>query len=649
MTQDETSALRQRAKRYLAVRQTLDHGVMGPVSQGHRYFGFTRDGDWGVWYREWAPAAHVLSLIGDFNGWDRFRHPLLRGDGGIWSIFVPGNELCHGARVKVHILGSDGSARDRIPAYAQRVVQGPDHDFTAEVWLPPTYAWQNPAPVQRHALRIYEAHVGMGAEEERVGTFAEFTASVLPRIAHLGYNAVQLMAIQEHPYYGSFGYHVSSLFAVSSRFGTPEDLKALIDAAHGFGLRVFLDLVHSHAVKNLNEGLSLYDGEEAYFRGEHPTWDSMLFDYGRGEVRSFLLSNVRFWLEEIGFDGLRLDGVTSMLYHDHGLSRTFGSFDDYFGPGVNEDALIYLQLANDLAHELRPHATTIAEEVSGMPGTARPTAEGGLGFDYRLAMGVPDEWIKLLKEVKDEDWDLARLWHVLLDRRFDECHIGYAESHDQSLVGDQTIAFRLMGAAMYYDMERSRFPPAIDRGLALHKIIRLLTFALAGDAWLSFMGNEFGHPEWVDFPREGNGWSYFHARRQWSLADSPFLHYKSLEAFDAALMRLDEDYNLLSDSLIQQLRLDEGARVLAFRRGSLVFAVNLHPTESYPGFRLPVPDLADYRAILSTDEPVFSGHARAVGGTLYPIQSHPAFGRDQSVQIYLPSRTGIVLAPTKDE
>ena len=650
MAGEERTALAARAERYQSALQALGpDGVLGPVSQGHRFFGFTRglrDGGAGVWTREWAPGARAVSLVGDHNGWDRSRDPLTPGADGVWSGLLPEDRLGHGARVKLHVVGADGSALDRIPAYARRVVPDERGDFAAEVWLPEPFAWQSPAPEPQRSLRIYEAHVGMAREDGGVGTFAEFARDVLPRIAHLGYNAVQLMAVQEHPYYASFGYHVSSPFAVSSRFGTPDDLRRLVDAAHAMGLRLLLDLVHGHAVRNLNEGLDRLDGtDRLYFRGVHPAWDSMVYDYGRPEVRSYLLSNVRFWIEEFRLDGLRLDGVTSMLYRDHGLGRSAWTPGAYFGAGVDEDAVTYLQLANDLAHALRPDAATIAEDVSGMPGAARPAGEGGLGFDYRLAMGVPDEWIRLLKERRDEDWDLGALWRALLDRRHDERHVGYAESHDQALVGDQTLAFRLMGAAMYDGMERGRDDPAIDRGISLHKIIRLLTFGLAGDAWLSFMGNEFGHPEWVDFPREGNGWSGHHARRQWSLADSPFLRYGGLRAFDAALMRLDETYGVLSDPFIERLLLDEERRLLVYRRGPLVFAVNLHPSASYEGLRLPAPDREDYRTVLSGDDAAFEGHGRAVAGSWHPVQDVPAHGRAQSVQVYLPARSALVLAP----
>jgi 1,4-alpha-glucan branching enzyme len=458
--------------------------------------------------------------------------------------------------------------------------------------------------------------------------------------------------VMEHPYYGSFGYHVSSFFAVSSRFGLPEDLKELIDEAHGLGIRVLLDLVHSHAVKNTREGLNLLDGtDHQYFhappRGFHVAWDSMVFDYAKFEVLRFLLSNARYWLEEFRFDGFRYDGITSMLYLDHGLGKAFSGYEDYFGENVDEDALTYLRLGNLLVHRLRPEAVTIAEDVSGMPGMARPVAEGGLGFDYRLAMGIPDYWIKLVKEVKDEDWQLGALYGTMLHRRRDEKHVAYAESHDQALVGDQTLAFRLMGAAMYWDMARDKRNVVIDRGLALHKLMRLLTFALGGEAWLSFMGNEFGHPEWVDFPREGNQWSFQHARRQWSLAERDELRYAGLLAFDRALMALDERFGLLADPLIEQLALHEDTKQLVFRRGPLVFAFNLHPGASYEGLRIPVPEREDYRVVLDSDASAFEGFGRNRPDIIFPWQDVALYGREQSLQLYLPTRSALVLAPRR--
>jgi len=657
--------LRDRVERYKGTRAALESsgGLLGQITEGHHYFGFQRgakDGRAGLWYREWAPGARALSLVGDFNGWSRDADPLDRDVWGVWSRFFPdadyAGRLTHGSLLKVYIHGADDSRFDRIPAYIRRVVQDAEtKDFSAQLWMPPTpYTWEHASPTipSGEGLRIYEAHVGMAQEEPGVGSYEAFTRDILPRIAALGYNTVQLMAIQEHPYYGSFGYHVSSFYAPSSRFGTPEALKQLIDTAHGLGVRVLLDIVHSHAVKNLNEGLNRFDGTEyQYFhsggRGDHPAWDSKLFDYSKYEVRRFLLSNVRYWLEEFHFDGFRFDGVTSMLYLNHGF-QDFAGYDDYFGPNIDEDALLYLQLANDVAHAVRPDADTIAEDVSGMPGMARPGSEGGLGFDYRLAMGVPDLWIKILKERRDEDWPLGDLYGALLNRRWHEKHVGYAESHDQALVGDKTIAFWLMDQEMYWNMSYvGQGGPVIDRGIALHKLIRLITFALAGEAYLTFIGNEFGHPEWVDFPREGNNWSYEHARRQWSLVDDPLLRYGGLNAFDQAMLALDPHFHLLRDKLIEQLALHEDSRQVVFRRGPLVFAFNFHPSESYADLRIPVPDHEDYRIILNTDDRAFAGPGRgeASGAGFYPIQDVPMYGRNQSLQIYLPSRSAQVLAP----
>lgn len=651
--------LRERHRHYLAALSKInDGGGLDAISRGHHFFGFNRgekDGQSGVWYREWAPAAKQLALIGDFNGWDRNSHLMQRDRYGIWSLFLPDVEyagrLTHQSLVKVHMVSSTGEM-DRIPAYIRRVVQDPHtKGFMGQYWQPPlTFQWRNPAPARKGALRVYEAHVGMAVEEERVGTFQEFTAHVLPRIKDTGYNAVQLMAVQEHPYYGSFGYHVSNFYAASSRFGTPEDLKMLVDTAHGLGLTVIMDLVHSHAIKNLHEGLNRFDGSDyQYFhagpRGEHVAWDSLLFDYSKFEVLRFLLSNVRFWLEEYRFDGFRFDGVTSMIYLDHGLGLKVCAYDAYFGPNIDADAVSYLQLANEVAHGVRPGVLTIAEDVSGMVGMARPVREGGLGFDYRLAMGIPDYWIKVLKEKRDEDWNLSEIYHTLLNRRRAEKHVAYAESHDQALVGDKTLAFWLMDQEMYWKMNKADQSPVIDRGVALHKMIRLITFSLGGEAYLNFMGNEFGHPEWVDFPRQGNNWSYKYARRQWSLVDNPQLRYAALRDFDRALHRLDEDWNLLEDPFIEQLALHEPEKQLVFRRGPLVFVFNFHPNRSYSDWRIPVPDPCHYRLILNTDHPVFGGHGLVQEPIVYPRQNVPLYHRSQSIQLYLPARSAQVLAP----
>ena len=632
-------------------------GLLGPISTGHQYFGFNRGefhGKPGVWYREWAPNALQLRLIGDFNNWDRMGHPLVRDQFGVWGLFLPddkfGEKLVHDSKVKVHVV-TETTKMDRIPAYIRRVVQEDGGGFVGVYWNPSEpYQFRSQFPKLDGGLRVYESHVGMATEEGKVGSFNEFTDHVVPRIADLGYNAIQLMAVMEHPYYGSFGYHVSNFYAVSSRFGTPEDLKRLIDTAHAKGLVVLLDVVHSHAVKNTLEGLNLFDGTEyQYFhagpRGYHVAWDSMVFDYSKFEVQRFLLSNLRYWLEDYRFDGFRFDGVTSMIYLDHGLGKAFSSYDDYFSGNVDRDAVAYLQLANTLVHRVKSDAITVAEDVSGMVGIARKVEEGGIGFDYRLAMGVPDYWIKLLKERKDEQWNLADIFHTLMNRRFGEKHIGYAESHDQAMVGDKTIAFWLMDKDMYWNMNVDSQSLVIDRGIALHKMIRLITFSLAGEGYLNFMGNEFGHPEWIDFPREGNGYSYHYARRQWSLADNESLRYRGLREFDRAMNHLDIDWHLLTDSFIEQLYVHEENKQLIYRRGPLVFVFNFHPTNSYSDWRIPVPDPKDYKPILNSDDKRFGGHGLVAADVTYPKQDVPTAGRQQSVQIYIPARSVQVLAP----
>ena len=638
-------------------------GSLKDYASGHHYFGFRRDDrSQGWWFREWLPEADEVYLLGDFNGWQRRTLPLTKGPGGVWSIFLYdgdwGQGLRHGALYKILVHGANGW-HERIPAYARRVVQDErTKNFTAQFWHPDEpFDWGGDRfdIASLRTLYIYESHIGMALEEERVGTYAEFTAQVLPRIKADGYNAVQLMAIAEHPYYGSFGYHVSSFFAPSSRFGTPEELKELVRTAHGMGLAVIMDLVHAHYVKNLNEGLNELDGSDHLYspsgeQGQHPYWDSMLFDYAKPEVRRFLLSNIRYWLEEFHFDGFRFDGVTSMIYTHHGYTDREGA-DLFFGDEVNRAGLTYLTLANELVKEVKPSSVTIAEEVSGMPGICTPVADGGVGFDYRLGMGVPDFWIRMLKEVPDEEWNIWEIWHVLTDRLPAVRTVAYAESHDQALVGDQTLAFRLMGSAMYTAMERGREDLAVERGMALHKMIRLVTLALGGEAYLNFMGNEFGHPEWIDFPREGNDWSFRYARRQWSLVDSDRLRYGLLGTFDRAMLAMAEQYGVMRCGYAYNHLMDEANKTMAFSHGDLLFVFNWHPTSSVADYRVPVPQAGRYRALLATDDPLYGGQGRDDGSVIHfsaPDESDPS---RHFIRIYNICRTATVyrLLPEEEQ
>lgn len=652
--QDQTGAILQRISRFeqkfAAIEQS--HGSLYDYANSHQEFGIRYDASTDQWLvSEWAPNAQSIALVGDFNEWNGESYPLSRGDDGIWATSVKGSALKHGDKVKLRIVGADGSVRDRIPATITRAIQDPEtHDYSGQIWQPENdYAWQHSFdPSNIGAPLIYEAHTGMAGEEPRLHSYREFADEVIPRIVKLGYNTIQLMAVQEHPYYGSFGYHVSNFFAACSRFGTPEDLKHLVDTAHSHGIAVIMDIVHSHAVKNLAEGLNEFDGtDHQYFhggeKGNQPQWDSKCFDYGKDEVVKFLLSNVRYWLEEFRFDGFRFDGVTSMLYDHHG-SVAFDHYEKYFSNGVDHDAVLYLQLATTLAESIRPGVLNIAEDMSGMPGLCRPTNEGGVGFSHRLAMGLPDYWIKLLKHKADEDWNMNEVWGTLTNRRHGEANIAYAESHDQALVGDKTLAFRLMDQDMYWHMKADDPHPVIERGVAMHKLIRLLTACIGGEGYLTFMGNEFGHPEWLDFPREGNEWSYHYCRRQWSLVDNDELKYKFLNNFDQVLMQTLSESKMLAAPQAQQLCCNDGDHLIAFERANQIGVINLHPTRSYTDYHISVPAAGEYEIILNSDESGFGGHQRVDSSV--NIQTIDT-DHGPVLSLYLPSRTAVILRRVK--
>ncbi len=622
--------------------------TLSDFANGHLFFGFHKTSD-GWYYREWAPGAEKVYLTGDFNGWDRYAHPLEKKENGVFELFLPGADTLRGGMKVMTVLVHQGRELERIPLYATRVVQDPvTTGWSAEICEPEVFPWTDDGFSPKKNLFIYECHIGMAQEEGKVGSYSEFRENILPRIKALGYNAIQIMAIMEHPYYASFGYQVTNFFAASSRFGTPTELKELIDTAHSMGIAVLLDVVHSHAAPNTREGINEFDGTVHQFfhagpKGDHREWGTKCFDYGKNEVIHFLLSNLKYWQTEYHFDGFRFDGVTSMLYHDHGLGTSFDSYGKYFSMNTDTEAVTYLQLATELVRQVNLKAILIAEDMSAMPGMCLPVKDGGIGFDYRLAMGTPDLWIKLLKETPDEYWDMNRIYYELAGRRPKEKVIGYCESHDQALVGDKTLMFRLCDQEMYWSMNKGSQSLIIDRGIALHKMIRLITMSLGGEGYLTFMGNEFGHPEWIDFPREGNGWSYHYCRRQWHLADDPDLKYGYLLTFEKAMVALAKKTRLLSGR-DTQLALDNWAKTIVYKKGSAVFAFNFHPENSYDGFFLPVQEEGEYTVCLSTDDFCFGGQGRIYHQTY--TAERQADGRI-GFRLYLPSRTAVVLKRNK--
>ena len=623
-----------------------DKGNIVEFANGHNYFGFHRTKTGWV-YREWAPAADAMFLTGDFNEWDTTACPMRRLENGVFEVHIKGAKaLLPGQKVQA-IVVHNGQQLRRIPTYATRVVQDPvTYMWCAEIEDQiKKFKWTDEEFKTPDTPFIYECHIGMAQDKYDVGTYEEFRKLTLPRIKELGYNTIQIMAIMEHPYYGSFGYQVSNFFAASSRYGSSVELKKLIDTAHEMGIAVLLDVVHSHAVKNTNEGLNQFDGTEYQFfhsggKGEHSAWGTKLFNYGKNEVLHFLLSNLKYWMEVFHFDGFRFDGVTSMLYLDHGLGSAFSDYSMYFSMNTDVEAVTYLQLANELIHKVNPGAITIAEDMSGMPGMCIPVEDGGIGFDYRLSMGVPDLWIKTLKEKKDEDWDIYKLWYELVGRRPAEKNIGYAESHDQALVGDKTIMFRLCDADMYSGMNKFGGNMVVDRGIALHKMIRLVTASLAGEGYLNFMGNEFGHPEWIDFPREGNGWSYHYCRRQWNLVDNENLRYCELNDFDKAMIALLKEDKIL-EKQAQNRWMHQDDKVLIYNKGDDVFVFNFHPTKSFEGYFVPVATEGKYQVVLSSDDGTFGGQSRVDKDYVYETMrtEHDWIG----FKCYLPNRCAFVL------
>ncbi|WP_278488803.1 alpha amylase C-terminal domain-containing protein [Prevotella nigrescens] len=631
--------------------------TLSDFANGYNYYGLHKTN--GKWiFREWVPNATNLYLIGDFNNWERSREyqcKRIEGTAGDWELILDEDKIHHGDLFKMYVFWNGGEG-ERIPAWAQRVVQDEGTKiFSAQVWFPEEeYQWKHKTfKPNRAPLLIYECHIGMGQDAEKVGTYIEFRKNVLPRIVDEGYNAIQIMAIQEHPYYGSFGYHVSSFFAPSSRFGTPEELKELIDEAHSNGLAVIMDIVHSHAVKNEIEGLGNLAGDpNQYFypgeRHEHPAWDSLCFDYGKNEVLHFLLSNCKFWLEEYHFDGFRFDGVTSMLYYSHGLGEAFCNYADYFNGHQDDNAICYLTLANCLIHEVNSHAITIAEEVSGMPGLAAKFKDGGYGFDYRMAMNIPDYWIKTIKELPDEEWKPSSIFWEVKNRRSDERTISYCESHDQALVGDKTIIFRLIDADMYWHFKKGDENDRVRRGIALHKMIRLVTAGTINGGYLNFMGNEFGHPEWIDFPREGNGWSYKYARRQWNLVDNKELCYHYLGDFDKKMLEVIKSEPHFNDTPLKEVWHNDTDQILAFSRNQLIFVFNFSPTRSFSDYGFLVPN-GTYNVVLNTDSWEYGGFGFVDENVKHITLADPLYEKDGKgwLKLYIPARSALVLRKKK--
>ncbi|KAK9673873.1 hypothetical protein RND81_12G195300 [Saponaria officinalis] len=554
--------------------------------------------------------------------------------------------LQHGSKYRVYFNTPDGPL-ERIPAWATYVrLDGDGNQPCAVHWDPSpecAHKWKNNSPKRPKSLRIYECHVGISGSDPKVSSFLEFTEKVLPRVKDLGYNAIQLFGVIEHKDYFTAGYRVTNMYAVSSRFGTPEDFKRLVDEAHGLGLLVFLDIVHSYSAADEMVGLSLFDGtNDCYFhtgkRGHHKYWGTRIFKYGDVDVLQFLLSNLRWWIEEYHIDGFQFHSLPSMMYTHNGFATFTGDFEEYCNQYVDRDALLYLILANDILHFLHPNIITIAEDATLYPGLCEPSSQGGLGFDYYVNLAAPEMWLSFLENVPDNEWSMSKIVTTLMGNKiYTNKMLLYAENHSQSISGGRSFAEILFGTEV-----GSNEASKLLRGTSLHKVIRLITFTIGGSAYLNFMGNEFGHPKRVEFPTSNNNFSFELASRRWDLLSDQGLHQK-LFHFDQDMMKLDQKEKVLSRGLPNVHHVNDDTMVISYTRGPLLFIFNFHPTDSYERYSVGVDEAGEYQMILNSDEEKYSGQG-AINADQYFQRSirKRIDGFQNCLQLPLPSRSAQV-------
>ncbi|KAI8557559.1 hypothetical protein RHMOL_Rhmol04G0020000 [Rhododendron molle] len=483
----------------------------------------------------------------------------------------------HGSKYRVYFNTSDGPL-ERVPAWAPYVVPDADGNQAFAVhWEPPpeyTYKWKHKHPEVPKSLRIYECHVGISGLEPKIASFNDFTEKVLPYVKEAGYNVIQLIGLVEHKDYFTIGYRVTNLYAVSSRYGTPDDFKRLVDEAHGLGLLVFLDIVHSYSAADEMVGLSLFDGSNDCFfhtgkRGHHKFWGTRMFKYGDVDVLHFLLSNLNWWVVEYHIDGLQFHSLASMIYTHNGFASLSGDMEEYCNQYVDKDALMYLILANEILHALHPKIITIAEDATLYPGLCEPTSQGGLGFDYFVNLSASEMWSSLLGNVPDCDWNMSKIVSTLIGNKHSaDKMLLYAENHNQSISGGCSFGEILLGEPREHASDRKA---SILRGSSLHKMIRLISFTIGGHAYLNFMGNEFGHPK--------------------------------------DMMNVDEKERILSRGLPNIHHVNDTTMVISYLRGPLLFIFNFHPTTSYERYSVGVEEAGEYQVILNSDEKRYGGQA----------------------------------------
>ena len=628
------------------------------IAKSYKSMGINLMPNGDIKYREYAPGAKGISLFGEFNNWNKEQFWAKKDKFGFWELIIPNEngapKIQHGQIVKVNVVLEDGNWMERNPIWSHYLIQNKESIILENIFWNPEikYKWKYP---QKHikkpeSLRIYEVHIGLSSFDPKINSYKEFADTILPRVKKTGYTAIQFMAIMEHAEYASFGYHVNYLFAISSRFGTPEEFMYLIDKCHENGLFVIMDIIHSHASPNVNDGFNYWDGtDHLYFHGgnlgNHVQWNSKLYNYSSYETLRLLLSNCAYYIKEYRIDGFRFDCVTSMLYSHHGIDYNFtGNYKEYFNEFFNLESSVYLMLANSLIHKLNPEAITIAEDFSGTPGLCRPVEEGGLGFDYKLNMKICDKWKQYLLYKKDEEWNIEDIIYTLKNRRYKEKNISYCESHDQSFVGNCSLSSLLFSSERFWNMSNnSPETPVIGRGISLHKMIRLLTFALGGEGYLSFMGNEFGCPDSLDFPKKENRFSYSHSRRRWDLCDNKDLRYRFLYKWEIIMNILEEIFHFIESEEEYISTKHEDDKVIVFEKGVLLFIFNFHPVKDFQDYQIGTKWGTPHKIILDSDEKRFMGKGRLNHTSSYSTVKKSFKNRPYNMKLDMPSRTCMIL------
>jgi 1,4-alpha-glucan branching enzyme len=598
------------------------------------------DGVEGVNFAVWAPNARRVSVVGDFNGWDGRQHPMQSlGASGVWDLFVA--TAREGQRYKYEIRTHHGALVLKSDPYGFAFERPP---ATASIICRSLHTWQDDEWMRRRAaydswfqrpMATYEVHLGSWAripeEAGRYPTYAELADRLIPYVKQMGFSHLELLPVMEHPFSGSWGYQVTGFYAPTSRFGKPEEFKGFVDACHRNGIGVILDWVPGHFPKDAY-ALANFDGTALYEhadprQGEHRDWGTLIFNYGRSEVRNFLLANALYWLDEYHVDGLRVDAVASMLYLDY--SRQAGQWvPNRFGGRENLDAIAFLRQLNTLTHAEYPGSITIAEESTSWPSVSRPTYVGGLGFTYKWNMG----WMNDILEYVKQD-PIHRRWHhrhvtFSLLYAFSENFI-LPFSHDEVVHGKGSMFGKVPGD----DWQKAATLRALYGFMYSHPGKKLM-----------FMGCEFG---------QGREWNYDHSL-DWHLLD---------QRFHGGLKQYVRDLNRVytSEPALHELDFDpagfqwidcndnENSVISYLRRGKsgevIVAIVNFTPVPR-DGYRIGVPSAGAFTELINSDSDAYDGSNLGNQGVAFP-EPVPSHGFEQSLRLNLPPLGFLLLKPHK--